>query len=123
VIPPELTSRQRELLAAVSRREIAWGEADLELVDEPSGAHLSRTDVDALYDLEAAGLVDLGEPRPQLTRGGELLLVTDSASAYHARSERESLTLARGWLLAVAMSLASAALAVLAVWLIFGVLS
>jgi hypothetical protein len=71
---PELTARQRELLAAVAERAIAWGEADLELVDETRGQPLPSRDVDALYDLETAGLVDLGEPHPQLTGGGELLL-------------------------------------------------
>jgi hypothetical protein len=74
VIPPELTSRQRELLAAVHAREIAWAGSDLELVDEARGAHLSCTDVDALYGLEMAGLVDVGATRPHLTAGGQWLL-------------------------------------------------
>jgi hypothetical protein len=69
-----LTSRQRELLAAVHAREIAWGGSDLELVDEPSGAALPETDVSRLYELEMAGLVDLGEQWPRLTPGGEWLL-------------------------------------------------
>jgi hypothetical protein len=69
-----LTTRQRELLAAVYAREIAWGAWDLELVDEARDAVLSSTDIAALYDLEMAGLVQLGADRPYLTGGGELLL-------------------------------------------------
>jgi hypothetical protein len=111
-----LTSRQRELLAAVHAREIAWdawGAWDLELVDEARGAALLETDVSWLYDLEVAGLVDLGEPHPRLTLGGQWLLAE--------RREPVPEPWGRGWLLAVAMSLASVALSVLLVWLIFGV--
>jgi hypothetical protein len=112
-VTAELTSRQRELLAAVHAREIAWAGADLELVDEPSGAALPETDVSALYDLEVAGLVDLGEPHPRLTLGGQWLLAVGR--------EPVPAPWGRGFLLAVAMVVATVALSVLAVWLIFGV--
>jgi hypothetical protein len=107
-----LTSRQRELLAAVSEQALVW--VGVDLWDERSDAALPGADVSRLYELEMAGLVQLGSvPRPHLTVGGELLLAE--------RREPVGPPWGRGWLLAVAMSLASAGVAVLAVWLIFGV--
>jgi hypothetical protein len=68
-----LTSRQRELLAAVSERVLVWDRG--RLVDErrDPGEVLPESDVSCFYDLEWAGLVQPGAVRPYLTAGGLLL--------------------------------------------------
>jgi hypothetical protein len=115
VSAPGLTGRQRELLAAVAERAIAWDWSYLELVDETRGQPLPSRDVDALCDLEMAGLVDLGESRPRLTLGGEWLLAS--------RRELVGPPWGRGllWAALVATGLWAAVVAALLVWLIFGV--